>query len=190
MSMNKKLDEKKASTKDAVAFLKYFLIDELEELIQKKGQPYLKFIPLITGMEFLGACYDEEAFEQEGLSKRRFKKTLFLMGDKYKLFDGSQKQKYPCFYEDFRCPMIHQFRTNQNKFKLTTLQYDYMDDERKKYHLSMDGDIYIIILQELYKDFKEAVLKTIYKIEINELNVKKLKESHVVIRDMGFLSTT
>lgn len=184
------LIEKSAAPKDAASFLRHFLIKELSELIKMNGQPFLKFIPLIAGIEFLGACYDNRPFDEERWSKKRFKKAISLMGNKYQRFDGSQRQKYPCLYEDFRCPMIHQFRTNQDKFRLTALQYDCMDNERREYHLSFHEGVYIIVLEELYKDFVTAVNKTIDDIKNKKLNIGKLKESHVVIRDMEIISTT
>ena len=184
-----RLAEKSAKPKDAASFLKHFLVEELSQLIQTDGQPFLKFFPLITGMEFLGACYDDKPFNEMNLSKKRFKKALSLMGAKYQPFNGSQQQTYPCLYDDFRCPMIHQFRTNQDKIRLTAVNY-HDSDEVKSFHLKLNDGVYILVLEEFYEDFKEAVNNTISDIEDEKLLIDKLKDNHVVIRDMEILLTT
>lgn len=186
---NAPLSEKSANPKNTAEFLQHFLVEELGDLINESGHPFLKFLPVISGIEFLGACYDEFPFEKSNESKKRFKKGISLMGMKYKPFDGSHKNRYPCLYTDFRCPMVHQFRTNRDKFRLTAVNIHCMD-EIKSFHLQLHGSIYIIVLEELYLDLARAVTKTIDEIQTGKLGIEKLKEHHVVIRDMEILFTT
>ncbi|GAB3420711.1 hypothetical protein [Niabella aquatica] len=189
---HKKLSENFAEPKNVADFLQHFLITDLRALIIQPGQPFLKFLPVICGIEFLGACYDEMPFNSEkvGVSRKRFKKGIDLMGTIYKKFDGSQKQKHPCLYENFRCPMVHQFRTDQDRFRLTSIKSHYDEEEVRKWHLQKNDAAYIIVLEQLYDDFALAVKNTINDIQKNLLVIDKLKETHVIIRDMEILFTT
>lgn len=101
-----------------VEFISSVFLKEMSELVDFEEAPYIKFLILIQGIEFLGACQDRKPFEESGHSEKRFKKGMLLLGEKYKNYLTKMDEIY--FYRDFRCPMIHQFKHNQNKITLGT----------------------------------------------------------------------
>src|ERR1051325_2273799 len=90
------------------------LIGELGELIYKTNKaPYIKFIPILVGIEFLGGCYDKHDFNKEKESENRFNRALKKLFPKsYKPFANESSKHY--LYKHLRCGMIHQLRHTGN----------------------------------------------------------------------------
>ena len=69
----------------------------------KQSSPYIKFLPIITSIEFLGACYDELPFyatrlDKEDIVEKRFNTAIKnLFGKQYLQFVNANNEFY--FYK-------------------------------------------------------------------------------------------
>lgn len=175
--------------KAVIDFIQSIYMQEMENLVYSPFAAYSKFLILIQGIEFLGACQDFKPFDSEErhLSKKRFRKGMVLLGAKYnKYLDDNDEIS---FYRDFRCPMIHQFKHNQNKLTLATKSSVHGED----FHLKKNqkNQLYIV-LEDFYEDIKIAATSLIIKIREGEFSVEKLSEPYLTIHSiekLGIVST-
>lgn len=157
-------------------------LETLGEIIGIKGNAYLKFLLIIQGIEFLGACVDDQPFDlyERKLPKDRFNRGLRNFRKEYHLFTGEGSSIK--FFEDLRSPMVHQFRPNQSKFRLsdqTSIHW------QGGLHLSFDqNQRLILVLEDFYEDFVDAVKSVMRKIESGELNASKLTDPHITIESI------
>lgn len=175
---------------EASEFLEVLFLQELGSLIYTDGNAYLKFLIIIQGVEFLGACQDNYPFEmiKKGLPRRRFNRGLKLFSREYHQFTGEGESPEILFFEHFRSPMIHQFRPNQSKFRLSDRSSLF---HQGGVHLSFDhqGRL-IIVLEDFYEDFSDAVRSLMQKIEKGELIASKLTDPHITIESIRDLIQT
>lgn len=173
--------------KGVIEFIETVYMKEMDDLVCFPVAGYSKFLILIQGIEFLGACQDKKPFESEerGLSKKRFRKGMILLGAKYSGFLDDNNEI--SFYRDFRCPMIHQFKHNQSKITLATSEGVNHDEVHLK--KSEKGQLYIV-LEDFYKDIKQAAETLIGQIKQGKFSVEKLSEPYLTIHKMKELSFT
>lgn len=167
---------------NASKFLQVLFLQELGALVDSFSSAYLKFLLIIQGIEFLGACEDDYPFElyQKELPKKRFNKGLRNFRKDYHPFTGEASSIK--FFEDLRSPMVHQFRPNQSKIRLSDRTSSYFQGEL---HLSYDhrGRL-ILVLEDFYQDFADAVKSVMQKIESGQLNASKLTDPHITIESI------
>lgn len=178
LNLNEMITEHK---KGVIDFIRIVFMKEMSDLVYYPGGAYSKFMILIQGIEFLGACQDKEPFDSEipGLSKIRFNNGMSLFGKKYMKFIGKKAEVN--FYKDFRCPMIHQFKHNQKKITLATKKgVNNQDVHLKK---NENGQLYIV-LEDFYTDIFEAASKLIEKVESGKYSVEKLSEPYLTIHSI------
>lgn len=171
----------KEHKKGVIDFIRAVYLQEMDDLVSVPEAAYSKFLILIQGIEFLGACQDEKPFdsEEKGLSKKRFRKGMLLLGKKYSRFLDDVDEI--SFYRDFRCPMIHQFKHNQ---KLITLATNWgVDNQDLHLKKNENGQLYIVF-EEFYKDIREAAILLIDQIEAGEYKVEKLSEPYLTIHSI------
>lgn len=171
--------------KGVIEFIETVYMDEMDDLVCFPVAGYSKFLILIQGIEFLGACQDNHPFEKEGLSKKRFRKGMVLMGEKYKKYLDEGDDVW--FYGDFRCPMVHQFKHDQSKITLATRE----GVDHKEVHLTKNekGQLYVV-LEEFYADIKQAAQTLVEQIQEGEYSVEKLSEPYLTIHKIQELSFT
>ena len=110
---------------DVVSFLETLFLDEMSDIIDTYGNSYLKILLVIQGIEFLGACEDKHPFEmnqellRKNLPRKRFNRGLKFFRKEYHKFTGEGESVPIKFFEDLRSPMVHQFRSNQSKIRLS-----------------------------------------------------------------------
>ncbi|GAB3233884.1 hypothetical protein J0A67_20725 [Algoriphagus aestuariicola] len=167
---------------DVVDFIRSVFLSEMCELVSYKEAPYIKFLILIQGIEFLGACQDSKPFDSEerGLSKKRFRQGMLLLGKKYQGFLDDESEI--SFYRDFRCPMIHQFKHNQSKITLATR--DGVNDQELHLKKNEKGQMYIV-LEDFYADIEQAAFNLIRKIEAGEYTLEKLSEPYLTVQKIA-----
>lgn len=171
--------------KGVIEFIKAVYLREMEDLVLFPGAAYSKFIILIQAIEFLGACQDDYPFEKERKSKERFRKGMLLMGEKYQKFLDETDEIW--FYKDFRCPMIHQFKHNQQKLALATKEGVKYKDVHLKW---TEGGLLYIVFEDFYNDIKGAAQLLISQIGEGKYNVEKLSEPYLTITkidELGFV---
>ncbi|MFC3417170.1 hypothetical protein [Algoriphagus hitonicola] len=173
---------------EASKFLEVLFLHELGGIIGSFGNAYLKFLLIIQGVEFLGACEDDKPFElyERKLPKDRFNKGLRNFRKEYHPFTGEGSSIK--FFEDLRSPMVHQFRPNQSKFRLSERT---SSDFQGELHLAFDhqGRL-ILVLEDFYEDFADAVRSVMRKIELGELNASKLTDPHITVESIRDLIQT
>jgi hypothetical protein len=133
--------------------LESILLGELKQIIYTENAPYIKFVLLMTSIEYLGASFDTFPYNETGHSEDRFNNALKkLFPNKYNEFANQSNDFY--FYDNLRCGLVHQFRPMIPEILLTTR------NEAKKdgnLHLEKkDGNIYLI-LEDFYDDLETAV---------------------------------
>ncbi len=180
--MDQKLTDK--TTLTIVNIIKAVIIDELHALIYPSGKktpdvflqtsPYIKFLPLISCFEFLGACYDELPFETTRIDKQdivetRFNKALKALFDKkYLPYIKADNKFY--LYKNLRCAMIHQLRPGPGIY--FTTRREAIEDGNKHLILDKEGNL-ILVLEDLYDDLFKAGQKIIRLFENKKLTNKK-----------------
>lgn len=140
----------------------------------QQAHAYIKFLPVVACIEFLGACYDEFPFETTRLAQRdlvedRFNKALKeLFGKNYLPFSKAGNQFY--FYKHLRCSMIHQLRPGRGI--LFTTRKEAIEDRNQ--HLKEDqyGHL-ILVLEDFYDDLQRAAHKIIRLFETKKITNKK-----------------
>lgn len=172
------------TTIDILGIIKGIVAGEVACLIYPEGKKspdvfqqahaYIKFLPVVACIEFLGACYDEFPFEttrmeQRDLIEDRFNKALKeLFNKKYLPFSKKDNKFY--FYKKLRCGMIHQLRPGRG-IMFTTRMEAKADGTA---HLGNDGHgNLILVLEDFYDDLQKAALKLAGLFERGKLTNKK-----------------
>ncbi|MBC8146983.1 MAG: hypothetical protein H8E98_03225 [Bacteroidetes bacterium] len=125
-------------------FIKSVLVDEVDSMIEK--HPYISFIIMGIGIEFLGKCIDTSLndWNVPGRSKRDFEKAIN---------DIPSLQKYSTYlstfdlYGSFRCGLAHAVSP---KYKITLSSKDEMG------HLVQGTGRLNLKVEDFYADFKSA----------------------------------
>lgn len=94
------------------SFIETILINDLGRMTKDYGLHYLAFGSIAVGIEFLGACQDEEPFSKERLSRKRFNAGIndFMRRIDKRYYDFNQDGSPFNLYEQLRCGMSHVLR--------------------------------------------------------------------------------
>jgi len=136
-----KSKETKCSTQDLSIedFIQKFLIDEIKEI--KDKHPYMAFILMSSGIEFLGR-YMRNFITKYGVGEQCFNWAVQELPSLKKcLKEVGLNVAKDDLYEDFRCGLIHQFRLKTSKILLA--------DKNATTDKTIDCD-------KFYNAFKEA----------------------------------
>lgn len=140
----------------------------------QQSNAYIKFLPVVSCIEFLGACYDEFPFETQRMSQKdivedRFNKALKELFDKkYLPFSKGNHRYY--LYKKLRCTMIHQLRPG--KGVMFTTRKEAIEDGNS--HLTEDEQGHLIlVLEDFFDDLQKAALKLVSLFERKKLTNKK-----------------
>ena len=130
-------------------FIQTVFIDELGQLVN--SHPYISFITIGIGIEFLGKCIDtnEQDWNKPGNSGRHFKKTVNELTSlsKYRPFLNSHK-----LYKSFRCGLAHAAAPN---YCVT------LSSKNESGNLTILNNRLNLKIEDLYADFKNACLEVI-----------------------------
>jgi len=148
----------------------------------QQAHAYIKFLPVVACIEFLGACYDEFPFETTRMAQRdlvedRFNKALKELFDKkYLPFSKASHKFY--FYKNLRCSMIHQLRPGRG-IMFTTRKEAIAD---KNEHLKEDKHGHLIlVLEDLYDDLQKAANRIIHLFDTKKITNKKGDQAFIDI---------
>jgi len=186
------MEQLDSTTLSIVDVIKDIIAGELGCLIYPEGKvtgdtfrqshAFIKFLPVVSSIEFLGACYDEFPFETPRMEQRdivedRFNKALKeLFPKKYLPFSKAAHKYY--FYKKLRCSMIHQLRAGRG-IMFTTRMEAVTDNN---IHLKEDpaGNL-ILVLEDLYDDLQKAALKLARLFEQKRLTNKKGEQPFIQV---------
>lgn len=179
---------------EVVRFLETLFLQEMGDLVNSGGNSFIKFLLIIQGIEFLGACEDKHPFEmnqellRKNLPRKRFNRGLKFFRKEYHQFTGEGESVQIKFFEDLRSTMVHQFRPNQTKIRLSDRASVFGEEVL---HLAMDHqNRLILVLEDFYHDFAKAVKLLMQKIESGEINASKLTDTHITIESIQDLIQT
>jgi hypothetical protein len=152
------------------------LIGELHELVYKcKVAPYLRFIPILTGIEYLGSLYDTFDIDDNEQSEKRFNNALKLFPNSYKPFTQKSNKYY--LYKHLRCGMIHQLRHTGN---LSLTRRDEPQIHPQKHLKPNEEGKLVIVLEQLYDDLEKACNRFFKDYESDKIpNKPKIEKAHI-----------
>ena len=157
--------------------LNKILLGELKEIIYSGNAPYIKFILVMTAIEYLGASFDTFSYHESGHSEDRFNNALKkLFPNKYHGFSNDSNSFY--FYENLRCGLVHQFRPKIPEILLTTRNEAIK--EGNKHLEKKNGDLYLV-LEDFYDDLEKAVKKLIKMSDKGQTPSNKLTEDFIQV---------
>ena len=141
-------------------FIKTVFINELKDIVDH--HPYIAFMVMSTGIEFLGKCLDlnKTGWHDEGKSKTSFREAIEEIPSLQKYKPLLDKNGYD-LYGSLRCGLLH---SAQPKFKIT------LSSKEEAPHLleSIINAQQRINLkcEDFYADFKEACEWVINSLEL------------------------
>lgn len=177
--------------------LKQIVIGQVGELVYPNGKKspdifqqsaaYIKFLPVTTCIEFMGACYDELPFETTRVEKQSIVETRFntalknLFNKKYHPFAKSDNEYY--FYMGLRNSLIHQLRPSHG-IAFTTRKESIEDNTAHLNISNISGkNMLILVLEDFYDDLNKAADKLIRSFKDGTLTNKKGENAFINIVD-------
>ena len=155
-------------------FINKVLINEIKSIQQESGHHYISFGLISQGIEFLGACIDNNQFNTSRKSAERFNKCIkTLFPSNYHPFVKQRSAEQYDLYGNLRCGLLHTFIPGPD---LEVIQ----ESEIKDYgeHLEIKNlrsrDRLILVSQKLMSDFENACQEVIRKIDSQELSDSKV----------------
>lgn len=161
-------------------FIDTVLLRDLRHMIYDANLHYLGFGTVACAIEFLGACLDRNDFNKQGLSKRRFEKSiaeLFVPIDRrYEPFNVENSDYY--LYKHLRCGMAHIMRP-QGNVAFTTREESMVDGTS---HLEIESSInkLILVSEDLYDHLEIACAELKNKMNLPS-TYKNLTDSYLPI---------
>lgn len=142
-------------------FIKDVLVADIRTM-QEHELLYLSIIPLSAGIELLGALVrNREPLEENGHRKQRFDRAISdLFPSEYKRFIDRD----PSLYVGLRCWGVHQLRLGG---------YGLLSAAEARSlcvkHLEERTGMVVLICETLFKDFEEACLKVVKRLQDGEI---------------------
>lgn len=131
-------------------FIRETLVKKIGEIVSVS--PYLSFLLICSGIEFLGKCLDSaHKWGEKGLSEIQFNTAI------NKLFPGGYNSLKQYLYEDLRCGLVHQI--TPGSIILTQNSNDPNGEYKYEKHPYAEDGKRILIIEYFYFDFVEACKK-------------------------------
>lgn len=157
--------------------IRFSIQEELREIIEFERAPYLKFVLMVTAIEFLGACMDDFGFTTKGHSQDRFDTALSKLFRKgYHKYAKKGASIY--LYEVLRCGMVHKLSPKDPTVLLTT--NNPVVQEHK--HMDLVEGSLVLVLEDFYTDLVEASEKLIKRFEKKKITNKKFVAPFLDVR--------
>jgi hypothetical protein len=150
--------------------IKRILVGQMKSIIyDHSGSAYMKFVNLAVGIEYLGACLDHYPFEKPKESEKRFNDALKNLFDK-KYHKYTKKSADVYFFEEFRCPFIHQLRPG----KKIVLTHRAEAEIEGTCHLgNIETGQLVLVLEDFFDDLEKAAKKLVDEFEKGKVTNKK-----------------
>jgi hypothetical protein len=163
-------EEDKVKNLTLIETTKSILIGELKSIIYNhNGSAYIKFLNLAIGIEYLGACLDHYPFDKDGESEKRFNEALKkLFNKKYEKYAKKGSDVY--FFEDFRCPFVHQLRPGK---KIVLTHRKESNDEGTRHLTPLETGELVFVLEDFFDDFEDAANRLIRQFKDGTITNKK-----------------
>ena len=150
-------------------FIQKVLIEEFRQIERDEGHHYISFSLICQGIEFLGACLDEEPFSAKGRSAPRFRRVIYdLFPASYRQFNQGTGRPFD-LYENLRCGLLHVILPES---PIELIQ----QSEREKFdahHLEVKEirgiDRLVLVSEDLFDDYEKACKEIIARIRDDRL---------------------
>lgn len=157
-------------------FINVVFLDEYRRLIYDCGFHYISFSLMALGIEFLGACLDENDFDKTGLSGKRFRNAIEeLFPPQYQHFNEKSSPYDLC--NKLRNVFAHQFRPGPG-LGLTHRDESIKDGTK---HLQIHNDRLTLVSEDLYEDFESACKEIIKRIDNHSIGHPKVYDDYLSI---------
>lgn len=129
-------------------FIEVTFLNQLGRLVNE--YPYISFMVMGMGIEFLGKCINDGEFDEGGVSRRRFEEAVNNISafEKYRHLVG--KGTSFDLYDSFRCGLTH-FASPKHPITLSS------KSEMANLELHDDGKRVNIKCEDFYADFCKAI---------------------------------
>jgi len=144
-------------------YIRYHFIEEVGRL-QRSGFHYFSVVIMVQVIEFLGGMLDNKPLRARNQSKNRFRLAIA------KLFDSRYQRlnNNDWLYDKLRNHMVHAFIPS------SLLKIISAGEKGNSRNLEKEGDILVIVSEELFSDFTRACQKVIYLIDSGKIPAKKI----------------
>lgn len=157
---------------DVKEFIKSFLIKEIKE-IQNNGHHYLSFGLISQGIEFLGACLDNNNFIVERESGNRFRLAIKeVFPTTYHRYNNGKGTPYD-LYENLRCGLLH-IAVPRSEIELIQQVEIPLFGNHLEIKNIRGKDSLVLVSQNFMSDFETACLDVISKIECHSISHGKV----------------
>jgi hypothetical protein len=149
-------------------FVRTVLIANIGRMVHDCRLYYLSFGVIAQGIEFLGACLDEEPFDAKRMSRKRFNAAIeSLFPETYGEYIAANSEF--CLYEELRCSLVHSVRPGR-KASLT-----HREEARREgtEHLGVFDGKLVVVVEDLYDDLRLACEEVIRRAKIGQLPYNK-----------------
>jgi hypothetical protein len=154
-------------------FIKQVLVEEIKSIQQVESHHYLSFGLISQGIEFLGACLDNNEFFKENKSRTRYNKAIReLFPSTYHRYVGAKGIPFN-LYDNLRCGILHIFIP---RIELELIQ----ESEKEAFgnHLEIKeirgNQRLILVSQEFMHDFENACKNIIDQIDNRSITHNKV----------------
>lgn len=149
--------EKELNKMTQKEFIQQVLINQIGSV--NKTDKYLSYILIVSGIELLGICVDENGFFESGHSGKRFRNIIEnYFPDSYKIYNNNGEID---LYSELRCGLLHSVLPKQ-KIGLSEIAHG-------SKHLSIQDGRLVLVAEDFYNDFKNACEIIIDKIDRGEI---------------------
>lgn len=164
-----------------------------EELLTQSNEqhsPFIRFIPLCSFIEMMGACYDRSPLliadktelprdKSFSIYRDRFYRGLKSMGTKY--FQFAKKDSQFDLWRDLRCPLLHVASLSDNIGLISDI------NDKGNVHLKIIDGRLLISYHELLNDAVKAFGKiTPAKVDNRKLDSTSLQVDNLIFAGNGF----
>ncbi len=155
-------------------FINNVLINEIKDIQQKEGHHYLSFGLISQGVEFLGACLDNNDFNVKNKSKERFNKAIKeLFPDDYKQYVKNRTTDQFDLYGNLKCGLLHIVVPGSDIELIQTSEISYFGNNLDEKIIR--GKKRLILVSEIFmSDFEDACKEVIHRIDNNIFSHSKM----------------
>lgn len=157
----------------AKQFIENILIQEIWDIQRVRNHHYLSFGLISQGIEFLGACLDQEDFHKQGLGSTRFREAISqLFPQDYHPFN--KKNTSFDLYTNLRCGLLHIFLPKPNLELIQQAELPAFDCSHLEFSFLRGNKRLLLVSEVFLDDFVNACGIVVQKIEQGALDKSKI----------------
>jgi hypothetical protein len=157
-------------------FIRAVFLHDMRRMIYDANLHYLGFGVIASGIEFVGACFDEYPFHQERKSRPRFAQGMQWLSRIDPRYQQYNQPSSPYFlYKFLRCGMAHVMRPHGRVLFSSRVHWP----ESPNAHLSEVNNSLLLICEDFYDHFARGCEELIA--ELPQLAAPKLADPYLFV---------